>query len=123
MKCLVLLVSLALALPIAAQAKTKKFSMTTICAVLMPCQPPPRYASGPFLEKPVIELVTLREIQTICGDYGARGDEGILGCAGLTPTSCIVHVPSDVKAGLPEVFRVILAHELAHCRGWVHAEY
>ena len=105
-----------------------------LCQIMEPCLPPAQYASGPFLAKPVIVNVTLRQVQSICGG-GARAflgdrmtrtggnDYSIFGCAQLQPTTCIVHVPSDVKAISPELYDVILQHELGHCRGWHHQRY
>jgi hypothetical protein len=34
-----------------------------------------------------------------------------------------VHVPADLQSQLPDLYRLIVAHELGHCRGWVHARY
>lgn len=121
---------------VTAQAKRAQFSTATMCEVLRPCMPPPQYAKGPFLERLKVVSVTLRQVQSICGGGGASADRtsavvgsegtfnfGIMGCAQLTGTTCVVHVPSDVKAKLPELYALILAHELGHCRGWVHAHY
>ncbi len=106
-------------------AHAATFSKQQLCMVLQPCEPPAKFASGPFLAKPVIREVSLRDIQRICGagsaHAAANGD--IMGCARLEPTECIVHVPKDVKAAVPELYDVVLRHELAHCRGWVHADY
>ena len=108
-------------------AKSPQLSTAELCEVLQPCLTPAQYASGPFVEKPVIKLVTFRQVQSICGSGGqhgdAVGDDAILGCAQLTGMGCIVHVPRDIKAKSPQIFDLILAHELAHCRGWVHARY
>ena len=35
--------------------------------LLQPCLPPAQYASGPFVAKPVVQQVSLRQIQSICG--------------------------------------------------------
>jgi hypothetical protein len=35
----------------------------------------------------------------------------------------VVHVPGDLKVAVPELYEVVVQHELAHCRGWVHADY
>jgi hypothetical protein len=140
-----LIVSLGLMLSTTAQATKARFSATTLCEILRPCQPPPQYASGAFLAKPVVRHVTLRQIQAICGGgyaaflgdkvkrrpvslqaalaSGDAADLGILGCAALDATSCVVHLPSDVKAALPELYQLVLTHELGHCRGWVHGRY
>lgn len=144
MKRFLLIVSLGLMLPVPAQATKPRFSTQMLCEILQPCQPPAQYASGAFLAKPVVRHVTLREIQTICGGgyasflgdkarrpvslqaamaSGQAADFGILGCAALDATSCVVHLPSDVKAALPDLYRLVHAHELAHCRGWVHGRY
>ena len=147
MKRLLLIVSLGLMVSASASAQPAKvrFSTATLCEILQPCQPPPQYARGAFLAKPVVQHVTLRQLQGICGGgyaaflgdkatqrpvslqaalaSGNTADLGILGCTDLNATSCTVHVPSDVKAALPELYQLVLAHELAHCRGWVHARY
>ena len=136
-----------LALPaVTAQAKKAPFSTATMCEVLQPCRPPAQYASGPFLEPPQIVPVTLRRVQAICGagyaaflgkDAIASGPAtvqavkasgggfnfSIMGCAQLTGNACIVHLPSDLRAEMPELYALVLAHELGHCRGWVHARY
>lgn len=54
---------------------------------------------------------------------GGSFNFGIMGCAELTGTSCIVHVPSDLQAEIPDLYKIVMAHELGHCRGWVHARY
>jgi hypothetical protein len=148
MNCLAAILGfLVLLLPVSAASAGESFSTAELCQVLQPCQPPAKFASGPFLEPVVIRKVTLRQIQAICGgartaalhdhdhDTGAerihaamaagalgRGVE-IMGCAQLQPASCVVHVPAALKAQLPELYALILAHELGHCRGWVHARY
>ena len=145
MKKLLLIVCLGVLLPIPAQATKARFSTETLCEILQPCQPPAQYARGAYLAKPVVQHVTLRQLQAICGGgyaaflgdkvkqrpvsvqaalaSGDAADLGILGCTDLNAASCIVSVPSDVRAQLPDLYRLILAHELAHCRGWVHARY
>ena len=69
--------------------------------------------------------VTLQQIQSICGadDVGRVGGGGdsvpsIMGCATFQGGKCIVHVPGDLKTVLPDVYDVVLRHELGHCRGW-----
>jgi hypothetical protein len=127
--------------PSGVDAAKPQFSTATLCQVLEPCQPPARYASGAFLAPPVVREITLRQVQSACSGYRAflgdrpyQGAEpvqaalagggalgfGIMGCAQLTGSSCIVHVPRDLKAELPELFELVLAHELGHCRGWRH---
>lgn len=114
----------------AATAMQSQSQRNQLCQIMQPCLPPLLYASGPFLAKPVIIPVTLREVQSICGD-GARaflGDRvntaatpfSIFGCAELGPTACVVHVPKDVKAISADLYDMILQHELGHCRGWRH---
>ena len=138
MKRLLLLAGITLMLPFAAHAQKSRYSTTQLCQILQPCQPPAQYASGPYVAKPVIRQVSLRQIQSICGSgyaaflgtkahpdsvqaaVDAGGDFGTLGCAQLNAGDCVVHVPSDLQAALPELYRLVLAHELAHCRGWVH---
>ena len=101
--------------------------------------PPAQYASGPFRAKPVIRHLPLKQVKNVCGSGYARflkpraparnetvqaagmaNADFALGCARLTASECIVHLPSDVRTALPALYRVLLAHELAHCRGWVH---
>lgn len=145
MKKLLLIVGLALMTPATAQATKVRFSTQTLCEILQPCQPPPPYASGAFLAKPIVRHVTLTQLQGICGGgyaaflgdkakkrpvslqaamaSGQASDFGILGCAALDTTSCVVHLPADVKAAIPDLYQLVLAHELAHCRGWVHPRY
>jgi hypothetical protein len=146
---LAILASFALLLPtgVASAAATRAaFTTAELCQILQPCQPPARFASGPFLEPPVIEKVTLRQVQSICGGgysafLGKQRDLGpetvqaalasaassfhseIMGCAQLQTTRCVVHVPADLQAQLPDLYKLIVAHELGHCRGWVHARY
>ena len=114
-----------------------------LCAVLLPCLPPTRYTRGPFVEPPTIERVSLATIQQACstgenivlsptskktpriqqalGNFG--GGLSIMGCALITNTSCIVHVPSDVEKVIPRLYDIVVEHELGHCRGWVHPRY
>ena len=103
------------------------YSKPELCKILEPCEPPVQYASGPFLAPPVIRDVPLQEIQADCGGGyraflgdGARNVPGIMGCAQFADGLCIVHLPSDIKAAVPELYDVVRRHELAHCRGWVH---
>ena len=107
---------------VAANTPRTEFSTATMCAALQPCVAPAEYSSGAFLDKPIIKLVTMRQIQVICGSGGehASSGDGVMGCAQLTGTACIVHLPSELKAQIPELYRLVLTHELAHCRGWVH---
>jgi hypothetical protein len=124
---------------LASAAHAATFSKVQLCQVLQPCEPPAKFASGPFLETPVIRKVSLREVQTACGgryrpflgDRGVAtatanadsGFPGIMGCAQFVGSACVVHVPRDIEAAVPELYALILAHELAHCRGWVHQRY
>ena len=125
MKVLLVLLAVAAATPVAAQAGPI-YSKPELCKILEPCEAPAQYASGPFLAPPVIHDVPLEEIQVVCGNgYRAfLGDRasvpGIMGCAQFADGLCIVHLPSDVKAAVPELYDVVRRHELAHCRGWVH---
>jgi hypothetical protein len=105
-----------------------RFSVDEICEILVPCLPPARYDHGPFVEPPLILDVTLRQIQSIC----SNGDEGpapegtlpsIMGCAEFEDGKCVVHVPSDIEASIPDLYKVVLRHELGHCRGWTHPAY
>ena len=131
--------------PMTANAKMAQFSIETMCAALQPCQPPAKYASGPLLKPSHIVNVTLGQVQKICGrgwiaflgeeafaggpgtvqamTAGENFGPSVLGCAQLTAANCVVHVPSEFKSELPELYDLVLAHELAHCRGWVHSNY
>jgi len=133
MRNLLLAFVLLLAASTAAWAMQSQSQRNELCQIMEPCLPPPAYASGPFLAKPVIINVTMRQVQKICGS-GARaflGDRvntagtpySIFGCAKLEATACIVHVPSDVKAISADLYDVILQHELGHCRGRRHQAY
>ena len=107
-------------------------STAELCEMLVPCQPPAQFARGPYLGTPVIRHVGMRHIETICGfsgyeaflgrrtihTAGSGGD--VLGCTEITGGSCIVHLPSELRARLPALYRLVLAHEMGHCRGWVH---
>lgn len=113
-----------------------KYSTAQLCQIVHPCLPPAEFARGPFLAKPLIKKMALREVQAVCGvpvaDIGgttpagrihaamAAGGAGALGCAQISADVCTVHVASDLQAAIPELYRLILHHELAHCRGWVH---
>ena len=126
-----------------AAVKAPHFTTSELCAVLLPCLPPTRYTRGPFVEPPTIERVSLATIQQACstgenivlspsgkatprvqqalGNFG--GGLSIMGCALITNTSCIVHVPSDVEKVIPRLYDIVVEHELGHCRGWVHPRY
>ncbi len=141
MKRLILWVGIALMLPLAANAAKPHYSTQQLCQILQPCLPPAQYARGPYVAKPVIRQVSLKQLQGICGGgyaaflgskarpesvqaaVDAGGNFGALGCAQLNASDCLVHVPGDLQAVLPELYRLVLAHELAHCRGWVHQRY
>jgi hypothetical protein len=126
---------IAAAVVLASAAHAMTFSKVQLCQILQPCEVPQRFASGPFREKPVVRKVSLRDIQTICGgrrpfpgnrDRAAAADAdvpGLLGCAQFVGGACVVHVPGDLEAAVPELYRLIVDHELAHCRGWVHRRY
>jgi hypothetical protein len=121
--------------PAAAHAAGPHFTTADLCQVLQPCQPPAQFQSGPFLAEPVIRAVSMAQVQTVCGrgyaalpGEGARhavqgGGFGIMGCAQLRDGACVVHVPADLKGKLPALYELVLAHELGHCRGWVHRRY
>ena len=119
---IVLLALLAAAvLPVAANA-APVYSKPALCQILEPCEPPARYASGPYLAPVIIREVALHEIQAICrGGYGAHAGPGVMGCAEFTGDRCVVRLPSDIKKSVPELYEVVRRHELGHCRGWVHA--
>jgi hypothetical protein len=144
-KRLLLIVGLGLLVSTSAHAAKARFSTSNLCELLLPCLPPAQFANGAFLAKPVIQNVTLSQLQTVCGGgyaallgdkakqrqvslqaamaSGDAADFGILGCTDLNAVSCVVNVPGEVKAELPELYRLVLTHELAHCRGWVHPRY
>jgi hypothetical protein len=118
----------ALALPAVAHASPPRFSVDQICKILEPCLPPAKYDSGSFVEPPVIVPVTLTQIQSICsndidGISPGSGFPSIMGCATFEGGKCVVHVPADVSATIPDLYNVVLRHELGHCRGWTHPEY
>ncbi len=100
-------------------------SEETICAVLQPCTVPASFSSGPFLAPPEVRDVPLARIQRICsgGMHASAGGNSLLGCAQLAGGRCVVHVPADIKRAVPVLYRMILQHELAHCRGWRHERY
>ena len=104
-----------------------RFSTAELCQILQPCQPPAKFAKGGFLAKPIVRDVSLSEVQSVCGGAGDRAASGfpygIFGCAQVNPDSCMVHVPRELKAKLPELYSLVLAHELGHCRGWVHESH
>lgn len=121
-RILVALAMILCSLPATAANKRAEFSTATMCAALQPCMAPAKYSSGEFPEKPIIKHVTMNQLQAICGSSGdnASGTDGVIGCAQHTGTACIVHLPSKLRAEIPELYRLVLAHELAHCRGWKH---
>ena len=103
-----------------------RFSKAEICEALgHDCEPPAAYRSGPFLEPPRVVSVSMQQIQAICaGEVNAATGSGfpyaVMGCAQLTGSGCIVHVSNSLKTVSPELYNVVLAHELGHCRGWQH---
>jgi hypothetical protein len=100
-----------------------EFAHDTICQILQPCDPPAQYSSGPFLAQPVIMDMDQHEMALTCNGsaHGAAG--GALGCATFKQGYCIVTMSRDIKETLPELYQVILQHELGHCRGWVHPRF
>ena len=136
--------ALAATLPAAAQAAPvhkARYSTETLCEIVQPCLPPAQYARGPFLARPAIKLMSLERIQSACADgFAMRGtlpesarsvqaavsmgaDLGTLGCAQVQATQCEVFLPSDLRRVLPQLYSLVLTHELGHCRGWVHDRY
>jgi hypothetical protein len=105
-----------ISLALLATASVAQAHDETACLGLPTCQPPAKYASGPFLQKPIIRIVSARDLQSICQyAIGAQGDT-ILGCAEMTGTTCLVRIAKEVRqAGL---YETVVNHELAHCRGW-----
>lgn len=114
-----------------AQKLRKAVSIAELCELLLPCQPPAAYATGPYLGKPVIRHVGMTQLTSICnGGYAADGSKRVihaftsgsetLGCAELAGGNCLVHLPLDLQAKLPALYRLVREHELGHCRGWTH---
>jgi len=105
-------------------AHEPQFSVGRLCQILDHCQSPSRYASRPFLAPPAVYELTLGEVQRVCRAprrlFGGAPASNIMGCSHFVGTRCVVYVPKDVRAVLPELYDLILAHELAHCRGWTH---
>lgn len=92
----------------------------THCLGVPTCLPPAKYASGPFLQPPVIRLVRARDLQSICANgIGAPGDT-IVGCSEMTETTCLVRIAREARLGSGSLYQAVLNHELAHCRGWRH---
>ena len=118
-------VGMASIISLPAQAMKHRFSKAVMCQALgHTCEAPARYRSGPFLEPPRIVSVSMQRIQAICvGEVSAASGSifpySVMGCAQLTGSGCMVHVSNSLKevAGL---YELVLAHELAHCRGWRH---
>lgn len=115
---------------------SQKYSTAQMCQIVQPCLPPAQFASGALLAKLVLKKLPLRDVQSICGGpFAFLGEKarpanihaaiasngsGALGCAQLTSDACTVHVAADLGAAVPELYQLVLRHELAHCRGWVH---
>jgi hypothetical protein len=130
-----LLAALGMLLLAGTSVESASYSTAELCKVLQPCVAPAKYAAGPYLAKPIIRVVSLREVQSACGGpfalnrkgaatiHAVMSGDGTLGCASIANNNCVVHVPGDLKSVLPDLYRLVLAHELAHCRGWVHERY
>src|SRR6478735_8429290 len=92
------------------------YSTADLCKVLQPCLAPAKYSSGPFLAKPHIRVVSLREVQSACGSpfaskfkgtatiHAVMSGDGTLGCAKFANNACVVHVPGDLKGKLPDLY-------------------
>ncbi len=111
--------------PDPAMAMKSRFSKAELCQVLYPCEPPARYQSGPYLEKPRIVSVSMQQVQAICAGHsdmaaGSGFPFTVMGCAQLTGTECVVHVSDSLKKVSGDLYKLVLAHELGHCRGWRH---
>src|SRR6185503_18746319 len=92
----------------------------TACLGLPTCQPPSKYTSGPFLQRPIIRIVSGRALQSICANgVGASGDT-IVGCAEMTGTTCVIRIAKEARQAGASLYNAVLNHELAHCRGWRH---
>jgi len=110
--------------PNSAYAKVTK---REFCAVMQYCRIPARYRKGGFLAKPVIREVSLSEVREGCSTTTEVSRKGILadyilGCARIVGANCFIYVPKDVRTISDEIFEMVLEHELAHCRGWVHGK-
>jgi hypothetical protein len=95
-------------------------SASDLCELLQPCRAPAKYASGTFLAKPDVREVGMDVVRARCNDVHVAAGEGALGCASFEGDRRVVIVPAAVKKISPGLFRLLVEHELAHCRGWVH---
>src|SRR5690606_566932 len=89
-----------------AQAEIRK---RDFCAAVEYCRIPTRFRSGPYLAKPIVKEVGLRELQRQCGaSTHAAGPfastDALLGCAKFQAGNCLVFVPTEVKAISKEMF-------------------
>lgn len=95
------------------------------CSVMQYCRIPLRYRKGPFLAKPVIREVSVSEVRKGCSTNAEGASKGILddyvlGCARIVDEECVIYVPTEARMISDEIFDMVIEHELAHCRGWVH---
>jgi hypothetical protein len=117
------LLAIGLVAGIAADAGHAKVKKRDFCAATQYCRIPAQFQRGPFLAKPLLREVSLREIQKRCSGhsmvpFGVANP--VVGCARLQSENCVVYLPKEVRAISEEMFAMVLEHELAHCRGWVH---
>lgn len=99
---------------------TETSSASDLCMLLQPCKAPARYASGAYIAKPEVREVSMQTVSQYCNDTHVAAGAGALGCATIEGGTCLVLVPKEVRAISPQLFKLIVEHELAHCRGWVH---
>jgi hypothetical protein len=121
--CIAGLLAIGLTATIAPDGASAKLNKREFCAATQYCRIPARYRSGPFLAKPLLREVSLREIQKRCSGhtvvpFGVANP--VVGCARLQGEDCVVYLPKEVRAISEEMFAMVVEHELAHCRGWVH---
>lgn len=92
-----------------------------LCQIVDHCRAPARYATGPFRAEPVVRTMDARNLATWCSNgQGLGGQEGPLGCTELGSDRCLVFISDKVRPASRELYDLVLAHELAHCRGWIH---
>jgi hypothetical protein len=117
------LLAISLAATVAADVAYAKLNRQEFCAATRYCRIPARFLSGPFLAKPLLREVPLREIQKRCSDHAVIPfgvASPVVGCARFQSENCVVYLPKEVRAISQEMFDMVVEHELAHCRGWVH---
>jgi hypothetical protein len=96
-----------------------------LCALLEPCKAPAAFTNKPYLAKPVIKEVSMSEVRLACinPDVAVSHAQNPLGCTSFEGNSCVITIPAELKNVSGQLYRLVLEHELAHCRGWVHPQY